>query len=279
MKRITEPFGRAGLVVAVCALVFAMVGGAYAVSSSGKRQNEMDSGAAAAKRYAKMFAKRYAKEFAATFAVAGPAGANGKEGAQGPKGETGLQGLKGEKGDPGDPWTAGGTLPESATQTGYYSVNTDQSVANDLGLGEHNTFIPISFDIPLAHPLGKGQTHYVPLRAQEGKIGGGSEELCEGKTGTELEACEAGYEETLEACSGTGQAPAAAGGQLCVYELLAENMEPSPALKGFPPIGSFFIRFPLGVGGTGADTAGTTLVMKVPAAGAATGAFVWAVTG
>ena len=34
-RRLKEPFGKAGLIVAVVALVFAMLGGAYAATSSG----------------------------------------------------------------------------------------------------------------------------------------------------------------------------------------------------------------------------------------------------
>ncbi len=71
-----EPFGKAaGLVVAIVALVFAMVGGAYAAGAlTGKQKKEV-----------KKIAKKYAGE-------AGPAGQQGKEGKQGPTGPEGPQG-------------------------------------------------------------------------------------------------------------------------------------------------------------------------------------------
>jgi hypothetical protein len=74
-RRIREPFGKAGLIVAIIALVAALVGGAYAANGlTGKQKKEV---------------KKIAKQFA------------GKDGAQGPAGQTGAQGPKGDAGAAG----------------------------------------------------------------------------------------------------------------------------------------------------------------------------------
>lgn len=54
--------------------------------------------------------------------------------------------LKGAEGAEGSPWTAGGTLPEDATETGSWAL-----IFNTEG------FVPISFPIPLAAPVPSGQ--------------------------------------------------------------------------------------------------------------------------
>jgi len=156
-SRLREPFGKAGLIIAIVALVFAMLGGAYAATAS-KRHHKRGGAVVLAKKYSKAFSLRYSKAFAKRFATAGPAGPagpkgdNGSGGAQGPKGDkgdTGPQGPQGEPGEPGSPWTVGGTLPEEATLTGTYSVDhvvTD--VAGAMSEGEEFV-VPVSFELPL----------------------------------------------------------------------------------------------------------------------------------
>ncbi len=128
MRRITEPFGKAGLIVAVVALVAALVGGAYAstngvgplASSSGKQHKKKKG---KAKR-----GPRGPKGATGPAGPAGPAGPTGPAGAQGPKGDTGAQGPQGPEGPEGEPWAAGGTLPPEATLTGTYAT----SLTNDI---------------------------------------------------------------------------------------------------------------------------------------------------
>lgn len=131
-------FGIPG-VISVIALVFAMLGGAYAASDSGSLRK---AGASAkAKR-----GPRGPKGPEGPQGPAGPAGVNGKDGAQGPKGDTGSQGPqgpkgdKGDKGDPGDPWTAGGTLPAGKTETGNWGFGG--TAAFDVSA--------LSFNVPLS---------------------------------------------------------------------------------------------------------------------------------
>jgi hypothetical protein len=72
IRAIREPFGKAGLTVAILALVLAMVGGAYASGAlTGKQKREV-----------KKIAKRYAGK-------AGPQGIEGKRGPTGPEGPQG----------------------------------------------------------------------------------------------------------------------------------------------------------------------------------------------
>jgi hypothetical protein len=145
-------FGVPG-VIAVIALVFAMIGGAYA-ASSGKRQSKKSSAGLTAKQ--KKEVQKIAKGFQGTGPAGpqGPAGANGKDGAAGaagPKGDTGATGAEGAKGATGatglegSPWTDGGTLPAKSTETGSWYAITSTEGAPGVFVGR----TPVSFAIPL----------------------------------------------------------------------------------------------------------------------------------
>jgi hypothetical protein len=99
-----EPFGKAGLTVAILALVMAMVGGAYAAGGLTKSQE-------------KQVKKIVSAEVKKHPGPAGPAGANGTNGRNGAPGEPGPQGEPGEPGaiHPGE------TLPSGASETGAWS--------------------------------------------------------------------------------------------------------------------------------------------------------------
>lgn len=179
MKRITEPFGKASLIVAVVALVAALVGGAYAstdtggnATASGKHHgNRGNAGAALAKKYSKVFSKRFSQRFSRRFAVAGPQGskgdngsngARGDKGDRGPKGDTGATGLQGAKGDtgaqglPGEDGETGftETLPSGMTETGSWRLE-----AGPAGWDNNDV---ISFPIPLPEAVGFANVLYVP---------------------------------------------------------------------------------------------------------------------
>ena len=131
---------------------------------------------------------------------AGPAGATGPQGAQGATGpqgpagaagttgEPGAEGKEGKAGKNGSPWTAGGTLPVGATETGVLATPAPSQFS------EGEVFLPISFTIPLATDLGAGQVEVVKV----------------GATGTH--------------CTGSPDNPTAPSAFLCVY--LAQ--EPGP---------------------------------------------------
>jgi hypothetical protein len=199
-------FGFPG-VIAVIALVFAMIGGAYAASGglTSKQKKEV---------------KAIAKSFQGTgpAGVAGPAGANGKDGANGSNGQNGAPGKDGASvtsssfgpseepasepceerggaefksaspaafacnGEPGSPWTAGGTLPPNATETGTWSASTTSG-----------TISSISFPVPLAAEIPAANVHYVTLEEQANDV------------------------QPAECTGGTAADPKAAAGNLCVY--------------------------------------------------------------
>jgi hypothetical protein len=103
IRAIREPFGKAGLTVAICALVLAMVGGAYAAGAlSGKQKKEVEK-----------IAKKYAGK-------TGSAGSQGPAGPAGAKGDTGTNGKDGTNGTNGKEGTIGftETLPSGKTETG-----------------------------------------------------------------------------------------------------------------------------------------------------------------
>ncbi len=107
----------------------------------------------------------------------GPAGAGGPQGPAGPTGATGPQGPQGNEGKAGANGTTGftKTLPSGDTETGVWSVF--------LAEGQE-TFIPLSFNIPLTNELGEGNVFVAPNKE----------------------------------CPGTAEEPEAEPGALCVYE-------------------------------------------------------------
>jgi hypothetical protein len=238
-------FGIPG-VISVIALVFAMLGGAYAANNSG-------GGKATASAKAKR-GPRGPKGATGPAGPAGPAGANGKDGAgangangkdgaQGPAGPAGPPGSAGSAGAPGksvtvegipaepgettcdeqggaeyevegsgeqtvicnghngnegSPWTAGGTLPPGAVETGAWGA---------IGLGEQEFITsPISFPIPLKQKVKEPHVFF----------GLGTEE-------------EENPTEFTEHCPGSNfQAPQVLKpGELCIYEdfVAMENAE------------------------------------------------------
>jgi hypothetical protein len=213
-RRLREPFGKAGLTVAVIALVFAMLGGAYAAGKLTHKQ--------------KKEVEKIAKKFQGTGPAGpqGPAGANGKDGAQGPKGDagaTGPQGPQGPQGAPGSPWTAGGTLPSKATETGDWALGQYVPSPGD-------DFLPLSFAIPLSAPLDESHVHYINAAGKE-VIGGN--------------------EVTSTACLGSSSQPKATAGNLCVYETESLNADSKSEAIVNPSVFESF-TFPPGAGRTGA---------------------------
>ena len=227
-----EPFGKAGLTVAICALVLAMVGGAYAAGAlSGKQKKEVE---------------KIAKKFAGKPGATGANGTNGTNGAPGVKGENGAAGTNGTNGAPGangksvviksepegvnckeggssfevegsgtkkfacngSPWTAGGTLPPEETETGAWGLGP-------ITAGALPTFfappyrllggVAASFTIPLATALDEEHVHYIKA----------------GETAPEGEGC----------TGGTVAEPTAEKGNLCVYARTETGQEAGSSLS------------------------------------------------
>ena len=232
-------------IVAVFALVFAMTGGAFAVSSKGGSSDK----AIVAKSKAKTKAVRGPAGPRGATGPAGAAGAQGAQGAQGPagaqgpkgetgaagtngtagvKGETGAQGTQGKEGKEGEPGQPGPegttgftkTLPGGETETGTWSINTKEVTESEFGW-----FVPISFPIPLKLGLSLSDGHYL-------KVG-----------------------ETTKECPGSAEIPKAAEGQFCVYQGYTKQAEGSEiSLENFSRPGGVLDKPEYGIG-----TAGTIL--------------------
>jgi Collagen triple helix repeat (20 copies) len=216
-------FGIPG-VISVIALVFAMLGGAYAAQSN-------SAGKATASKAGKRGPKgpRGATGPAGPQGPAGPAGAKGDTGPIGPTGTAGTDGTSvtstesanaieghcngttnggkgGSKfvsasgttyacnGKEGSPWTAGGTLPSGATETGTWALSASSTNQVEVPFIGEVVPAPVSFAIPLAASLSESNVHYYT---------------------------ESGFSST---CTGSGADPTAPSGQLCVYGGLGEDI-------------------------------------------------------
>jgi hypothetical protein len=258
-------------VVAFMALVFAMTGGAFAASGGGggskgaKATASVTPFASAAKAKAKPKAKAGPRGPAGpagakgAAGAAGPAGPAGPVGAAGAKGENGAPGAKGEtgpagsagpagpagaKGAPGSPWTAGGTLPSNATETGAWSYGEVLGSPEEL-------LVPISFSIPLAGALGAEQVHYINVAGKE---------VYDGPLD----------ERTSTACTGTAADPTAEPGNLCVYAARFYLASPSLWNSLIQTLGSE-------PGTAGTSTAGAVILLFDPQTNSH-GLGTWAVT-
>ena len=230
--KLRSHFGIPG-VIAVCALVFAMLGGAYAANNSGQGAT------ASAKGKPGPRGKQGKPGPAGPVGPVGPAGAKGDTGATGNQGSPGKAGEEGPEGPPGkgvivtelvagaqeaceetggalvekegsppgvpvcngeegpegqpgkegSPWTAGGTLPAGATETGPWDFTADSVNGSKI-------VSSISFPVQLAAGLTAAHVHFQGLPTEEA-----FEEACPG------------------GAFGTG-APTAKPGELCVYNNL-----------------------------------------------------------
>ncbi|HSS04028.1 MAG TPA: hypothetical protein VLK89_02415 [Solirubrobacterales bacterium] len=236
-------FGIPG-VISVIALVFAMVGGAFAANDQGGSSGSKATASKAGKPGPRGKTGKTGKA-----GPAGPQGPQGPAGPAGPKGDKGDAGASGSLGTPGTSVTTGPTgpgecqsggikvlsasppakvcngttgftktLPSGETETGGFAVNGTEFDLN----GEKGS---ISFNIPLAAPLGATNVHYIdPI-----------------------------LETTSDKCTGDNENPTAAKGHLCVYAAAAfDHFMPFEEIQNF--------------GGTaGAAKIGAVLLFKKPA--------------
>jgi hypothetical protein len=174
--------------IATLALVFAMTGGAYAAKKYLITSTKQISPSVLKSLQGKAGAPGAAGTKGPT-GPQGPAGANGGNGTSGEKGETGPAGqagptgAAGKAGKDGSPWTAGGTLPGEATETGTWVLGALPPQT------EEPVFVSISFPVRLSVPLDENHVHYI-------KPGETAPAGCTG---------------------GTASAPTAEPGNLCVY--------------------------------------------------------------
>jgi hypothetical protein len=215
--------------VAVIALVFALVGGAYASSNSGGSGKATTS----AKKNKTIRGPRGPKGPAGPqgpAGAAGPAGANGSNGANGSAGPVGATGptgpsgkngtsvtsteftgasgtctefeasngvtyaCNGKEGKDGNPWTLGGVLPKGATETGVWSFIGPGSLVTESEEGELEA-MPFAFaTVSLSFPI--------PL----------ADEIEEAN----VHFLEPADPSTAD-CPGTAENPQAKEGHLCIY--------------------------------------------------------------
>ncbi len=209
VRAIREPFGTAGLIVAVVALVLALTGAAFAASGlTGKEKKEVE---------------KIAKKLAGKNGVPGASGQNGAQGAIGAAGKDGAAGGAGKEGisPVGSNFsssktlnsvtcTEGGIEYKGATTnlvcngvkgaTGYTEVlPSGKSETGTWVLNESSTYgnsaVAISFPIPLASESSQG---FGFNEAETKEIGEGKPVGASG-------------------CSGTVGKPTAPLGKLCVY--------------------------------------------------------------
>jgi hypothetical protein len=241
VRAIREPFGTAGLIVAIIALVAALGGGAYAANAG--------SGGG--------------KATASAQGKPGKQGPRGKTGKTGPAGPTGPQGPAGAKGDPGAPGANGtngtngapgkdGTSVTATQFTGSKGTCADGQGGSEFKVGATTTYacngetgftaelpeeatetgawlfqgneepvqlIPISFPIPLSVADAAAITVHRWVEGDPTKQD--------------------------PQCTGTVSAPAAEPGTLCLYSAIAAQGEKTlvpkvvkPDLSGGPGVGT-----------------------------------------
>jgi hypothetical protein len=243
-ERIHNQIGTAGLIVAIVALVAAIGGSAVAATggnplASASRQNKKSKVIITKLSQIKPSVRNQLKGATGPAGPQGPAGANGKNGSNGSNGSNGesvkVSAYEGPEcateegavlsnatgtafacnGEEGSPWTAGGTLPQNATETGIYApLNTvtlfGSKQAGLLLTGEEYT-LPVSFSLPLSSP-----PEFIFVQRNGTAYG------------------------TATGCPGvTGGIPEAASGKFCVYATplpsdgaLVEGIDPDSETSG-----------------------------------------------
>jgi hypothetical protein len=191
IRAIREPFGKAGLIVACLALVFAMAGGAFAAKGAltGKQKKEVEK-----------IAKKYA-------GAPGPAGAAG---AQGPAGPAGPAGAKGETGAAG---TGSAGAPGANGKTVLHGTTTPKTTEGEEG----DFYINTSADTIYGPKVGTNWGSATELKGAEGESveatpfgTAGSNGECVGVGGVEFEV----NGTTTYACNGAEGSPWTDGGTL-----------------------------------------------------------------
>lgn len=275
--RLREQFSATALILSVIALVFALMGGAYAASQPqakktkvvkgprGPRGKEGPQGPAGANGALGPKGDPGAKGDKGDLGSKGDSGANGAsavvseliepecEGRNGAEvkvkgensgvlvceGEEGAEGKEGKQGKEGSPWTAGGMLPKGSTETGSWAFGASEDNGTKI-------FAPIPFVIPLASVLGEEHVHFQDLPTKEA---------------------------FKAACPGGVANPQAKEGELCVYfSVFGEGLTNATFKNIYPPYQ---------IEEAGAGKAGATLQFSFSggAGEQAYGFGTWAVTG
>jgi len=260
-------FGIPG-VISVAALVFAMLGGAYAAtgnplaSNSAKRHHKKAKHRKGKASGLNAMQKKEVKKIAKSVqgagpqgakGDAGPAGSAGNDGAQGATGDAGATGPAGSAGPKGDtgatgpdgsPWTDGGVLPSESTETGVWIA--DGEITHPF-LFQRTA--AVSFPIALEDPIDEEHVRYVnPAGEEEDPV---AEEFV-----------------TPVHCLGSAESPSASSGYFCIYGAILGG-----AVLGVKS------ELPYQEGAQGAGTSGTLiLLIGLEESSALSGRGAWAVT-
>jgi hypothetical protein len=248
----------------------------------------MSGGAYAASRYiissTRQISPKVLKALKGNAGATGKTGATGPAGPAGATGSAGTNGTNGSPGSPGSPGTAGASVVSkkvaagahctnggseftaSGSETTYACNGTDGTTGftETLPEGEtemgawtaffpastetEETFVSISFPIPLKEPVSDtptDHTFYVTLEEQKGENG----------------------KIAPEQCTGTAEAPTAASGDLCLYEGSAHFPSTEPGEPSREPVvGSSIYRAgtKAGTAGTGIGTTGSIVFVRYP---------------
>jgi hypothetical protein len=217
-----EPFGKAGLTVAILALVLAMVGGAWAAAGLNSKQ--------------KKEVTKIAKKFAGKPGAAGANGTNGTNGTAGAKGELGAAGAPGVPGINGKSVLHGTTAPSVGTGTEgdfYINTTTDEIFGPKTTVWGSGTSLKGTTGFTKFLPSGESERGVwsILLAASEGGQPGSSPisfniPLAVGVPASYIgvEEGEGEPKENLPAgCSGTVGEPVASKGHLCVFARTETN--------------------------------------------------------
>lgn len=290
-------FGIPG-VISVIALVFAMLGGAYAAN------NSSNAGKATASAKAKKGPRgpKGPKGDPGPAGPQGPAGANGKDGSNGAAGAAGKDGVSptgtefsggkaghcenlggvefkganvtfacnGQKGTNGKPWAPESELPSEATETGAWVLRHNFECAKNGELlpdgktteckpGGERLQTTVSFTVPLPEELPGTNVHLILPNGKE-------------------------FSETVEEvdppfCEGSAESPSAAPGHFCLYSAttIASPAEPTYPMLIFPGGGGKGLANPV-TGEAGAATAGVLISANTSGPNAIEARGTWAVT-
>jgi len=270
IRAIREPFGTAGLIVAMIALVAALGGTALAAAKLNSTQ----------KKEVEKIAKKFAGKPGSAGST-GPAGGAGPAGLAGGTGKAGNNGKEGKEGKEGSPWTAGGTLPSGRTLKGewnadavtvapFTALHTAVSYALPLSAAPNLIYAGEASVATGTGNLEEGSSVVKTPVAVSGEFTSGStisgagvpagtrinavEEITAGpeagsiilKLSEEATATATGVALTtglLAGCTGSAENPAAAKGDLCVYAAAQEHLiGPSPSLSAVQPQIGFTIN-------------------------------------
>jgi hypothetical protein len=284
----------AGTVVAVVALVFAMTGGAFAVTSKGGGSSAI----VAKKKSKKLVVKgipgpRGPAGPAGSAGPAGPAGAKGENGAPGTPGKNGEPGAAGKNGEPGAPGAAGKSVlaseagaecKEGGTKFEVEGSKKSEHVCNGEaaagggypeflpeGKSEQGTIIISGFNNTFIGPAGATSISFVIPLAKALSNSGCLEKKA---------PCQVHYipaKTTAPAgCSGTVTAPKAESGNLCIFASFEQNvLTPGGELPTF-------IAISPETESEGASKSGAGILIRPAKAGAGETIYVqgvWVVTG